>query len=231
MATRRSEQWVTAADAPAENATEISPKAARTLLTRAVNLLSRRDYSRAELGKKLLLPTLYQQKQRLKLEFLSKNQQNNTATTGHISDEINLLTSNESKAFVPPTSAEIDTVLDTLSKLGYLDDTRFAASLVRRKSIRAGTARVMQTLSQHALPSDQLAVIASDLKSTELERCYITWAQRYAHKINDDESLDCKPQDYNTQQLAKAKQMRYLVGRGFSGDAVRRVLNGWKPDE
>jgi SOS response regulatory protein OraA/RecX len=36
--------------------------------------------------------------------------------------------------------------------------------------------------------------------------------------------------DYTESQAALGKQGRFLMQRGFSGDAVKKVLNGWLPE-
>ena len=204
MATRRSEQWVQAElDAQAAGAASSTKGGrpagslfARTLNTRAVDLLSRREYSRAELGRKLAQPTLLQREKQLK----------------------------GGEPFTPPSLDEIEAVLDKMASLGYLDDARFAASLVHRKSQRMGTAKVMMTLAPHKLPSEDTAQIAAQLKNTELERCHATWSQRFSLAEPSNE------QPFEEAQKHRAKQGRFLISRGFNSDAVRRVLSGWVPE-
>ena len=264
MATRRSEQWVQSAQTLAD-----APKSAnaRSLLTRAVYLLSRREYSRAELGRKLAQPSMRQRAEQFKSRsqknskethenrlhdnFMRDNSPHNAVITQPsdaaalgLAPPLDELTDELATGFTPPTEAELDTVLEQLTRMGYLDDARFVRSLVHRKSARMGTARVMMDLAPHKIDAAHSAEIATQLKQTELERCYQTWAQRFANRALspldvdttgqdatvDDSMLADQKIDFTAQQKAQAKQGRYLISRGFNSDAVRRVLKGWKPE-
>ena len=204
MATRRSEQWVNSSHDTgglAEQKRSGFGKTPRSLTTRAVELLSRRDYSRAELGKKLSQPTMLQLGKQIK----------------------------DGLAFVPPSADEIESVLDKMSGMGYLNNVRFTASLVQKQAKRHGSARVLMALAPHALDSGEIEKIASELKITELARCYHIWAQRYAGSHSD--ATQDEATSFADQQKYRAKQMRFLMGRGFNSDAIRKVMGGWRPTD
>ncbi len=171
-------------------------KHSRTLKTRAVYYLSKREYTRSELAKKLASPTYAEQK--------------NAAL-------------NRSELPEPPSAEAIAAVLDDLARQGFLNDARFAISLVKRQSSKQGSARIMASLSQHQLDSGLTAQLADQLKDTELARCYTAWAKRYTR--NDIDGLS-----YVDKQAALAKQGRFLMQRGFNVDAIRKVLQGWEPE-
>jgi len=107
---------------------------------------------------------------------------------------------------------ELDRVLDELEARGFLSAQRFAESVVHRKAARYGAARVQSELAQHQLPPDVARDAASGLRDTEFERAHALWARRYG-EVPD------VPQD-------KARQMRFLLSRGFASDVVRRVVRG-----
>ncbi|MDE2401923.1 MAG: recombination regulator RecX [Burkholderiales bacterium] len=107
---------------------------------------------------------------------------------------------------------EITQVLDTLEALGYLSAERFVDSVVHRKAARFGMARIKGELAQHHLPDDAVRQALATLQGTELERAQALWQRRYGQ-------VSASPVD-------KAKQMRFLAGRGFSGDVIRRVVRG-----
>ncbi|MES2088635.1 MAG: RecX family transcriptional regulator, partial [Pseudomonadota bacterium] len=50
------------------------------------------------------------------------------------------------------------------------------------------------------------------LQDTELERAQALWQRRYGQVASTPAEL--------------AKQMRFLAGRGFSGEVIRRVVRG-----
>jgi regulatory protein len=135
------------------------------------------------------------------------------------------------KAFVHKTplpqapSAElIESVLDDLQQQGFLNDERFAQGLARKNASKHGAARVMASLGQHKLDTHTTQTLAATLKDSELARCYEVWSRKF-------EPIDRDAMDYLLAQAALGKQGRFLMQRGFNGDAVRKVLNGWVPDE
>jgi regulatory protein len=198
-------------------ATSDAPKnTARTLKTRAVYYLSKREYSRSELAKKLATPTFLAQKNALL---------------------------HHTELPEPPTLDEINAVLDDLQRQGFLNDARFASSVVKRQAVKHGAARVLASLSQHKLDSAVTAQLAAELKDTELDRCYTVWAKKFDRSGIDNNNNDNNNDDaddlsealsyqlsHQDKQAAIAKQGRFLMQRGFSPDAVRKVLNGWRPE-
>lgn len=111
---------------------------------------------------------------------------------------------------------QLTALLDTLQREGYLSQARFAASLVRRRGERYGTARVVQELKTHQLPSEVLEAETAALRATEVERCRQAWRKRF----------DALPQNLGE----RARQTRFLLARGFSSSAVRTVLKGGAED-
>jgi len=137
-----------------------------SLRVRAMQLLARREHSRAELARKL--------------------------------------------AVHAETPEEIETVLDELAKRGMLSDARFAEMRTHILSKKFGVARIAQDLRARGV-SDELAGKAVDgAKASEVERARIAWAKRFRSPPAN--------------ALEKAKQMRFLQGRGFSFDTIRAVV-------
>lgn len=163
---------------------------------RAVYYLSKREHSRAELAKKLSQPT-YKARQK---------------AFAHQTD-------------LPPapSAQDIDAVLDDLQRQGFLNDTRFAHSLVHKNSSKHGAARVLSSLSPHKLDSATTQQLSQQLKETELMRCYDVWSKRF-------DTVDISQMDFTQRQAAQGKQGRFLLQRGFNSAAVRKVLDGWQPE-
>lgn len=112
---------------------------------------------------------------------------------------------------------EVEKVLDELEARGFLSAERFAESVVHRKAARYGAARVKAELSQHKLPDDVTRAVTQSLKETELERAQALWARRFGEVAQTPADL--------------ARQMRFLAGRGFSGEVIRRVVKGSTDDD
>ena len=175
----------------------------RVIKARAVYYLSKREYSRSELTKKLATAI-----------YVKNDSLENTDLTG--------LTA----SLRHPTTEEINEVLDDLQQQGFLNDTRFASNTVKRQAVKYGAARISAVLSQHQLDTDTVSDLIQELKDTELQRCYTVWLKRFdGYGINALQLLS-----YQDRQVVLGKQGRFLTQRGFNADVIRKVLQGWQPD-
>ena len=103
----------------------------------------------------------------------------------------------------------VDALLDTLAAEGYLDETRFVESRLHLRASHFGTQRIQQELAQHGLKLD--ADQKAALRDTELERAREVWHKRFGA-------------DPSSEPAERARQMRFLLGRGFAPDLVHRLL-------
>lgn len=106
--------------------------------------------------------------------------------------------------------AEVDAVLQWLEQHGHLSDARFTESRVHARQARFGNRRIQQELQQHGVTLDADARHA--LQQTELARAAEVWRRKYGSAPAD--------------AAGRVRQMRFMVGRGFSPDVVRRVIQG-----
>jgi regulatory protein len=113
--------------------------------------------------------------------------------------------------------AEVESVLDEMERRGFLSEERFVESVIHRRAASHGTARIRQELSLKGISPDQMRESLARLEPSELARAHAVWARRFG-TVTDD------PREY-------ARQMRFLMARGFSGDVVRRVLRGVVPED
>jgi regulatory protein len=107
------------------------------------------------------------------------------------------------------TSEEIATVLNELARTGLQSDARFAESYVRSQSARLGAARLRQTLRTKGVAAELIESGLIDLPD-EMEQAREVWIKKYA----------APP----TGAREWAKQARFLQGRGFSSEVIRRLL-------
>jgi regulatory protein len=103
----------------------------------------------------------------------------------------------------------VEELLDWLQANRYLSEERFVESRVHARAGRFGNLRIRQELAQHGVALDTEA--AQQLRDTELERCRTVWVRKFG---------GAPPAD----AAARARQMRFLAGRGFNADVIRRVL-------
>lgn len=107
---------------------------------------------------------------------------------------------------------ELDKVLDELEAARLLSNQRFAESLVYRKAERFGSAVIRHELRSHALESAIVERQLASLEQTEQARARALWERRFGEPPDS-------PQ-------ARARQIRFLMARGFRADVVRRVVGG-----
>jgi regulatory protein len=105
--------------------------------------------------------------------------------------------------------AVIEPLLDELSAKGYLSEVRFAESRVRARAAKFGARRITQELVQHGVALD--AASAQQLKASEFERAQTVWRKKFSRPAAD--------------LAERAKQMRFLAGRGFDAEVIRQVVN------
>ncbi len=106
-----------------------------------------------------------------------------------------------------PTTRVVE-VLDWLEANRYLSQQRFVESRIHVRAARHGNLRIQQELAQHGLALDPDA--AQSLKASEIDRAREVWSRKF-----DTPAADA---------AGRARQARFLTGRGFSAETVRRVL-------
>ncbi|WP_454710099.1 recombination regulator RecX [Cupriavidus nantongensis] len=112
---------------------------------------------------------------------------------------------------------QLEQLLDALERENWLSNQRFADSLVHRRGARYGTARVMQEAKTHKLGSAQLGELQQRLRATETERAREVWRKRFGTPPDTPE--------------ARAKQIRFMVARGFSRAVVGKIIQGADEDQ
>jgi regulatory protein len=139
----------------------------RTLKQRAIGMLARREYSRAELATRL-------------------------AATG-------------------AARSDIDPVLEELERAGYLSDTRFASAVVRQKAGGYSKRAIAHALREKGVtaPVAKDALAALD-GADEFAQALALWQRRFGKAPADERE--------------KARQVRFLVSRGYATNVVFRVL-------
>ena len=106
--------------------------------------------------------------------------------------------------------ARVEQLLDMLQAKGLLSEERFIESRLRVRAPAMGIRRIQLELARHGLklPPQPL----QQLRDSELQRAAQLWRRRFGATAQD-------PRE-------RARQMRFLAGRGFSGDVIRQVLTG-----
>jgi len=112
---------------------------------------------------------------------------------------------------------EIEEVLDHMTELGLLSDARFAEAWVRGKAARFGVARLRHDLARRGVDRDTVeAALAAETGEDELARAREVWNAKFGHTPADGREW--------------ARQARFLQGRGFAAEVIRKLLKE-SPDE
>ncbi len=107
---------------------------------------------------------------------------------------------------------ELAKALDELQARDFINDGRAVESVVHRRAGKLGSARIQQELAQKGLSGEAVAEALEGLKDSELSRAQAVWRKKFA----------APPQDLQE----RAKQMRFLLTRGFPAEVVRCVVQG-----
>ena len=103
-------------------------------------------------------------------------------------------------------------MLDDLARRKLVSDERFAVTRSESLAQKFGAVRVVRELRDKGVADDAIERISGELKASELERAREVWRKRFG----------AAPQS----AAERAKQGRFLQGRGFSFEVVRRVVAG-----
>ena len=109
---------------------------------------------------------------------------------------------------------EVDQLLDWLEAHGYLSDARFVESRVHARASRQGATRIKHELARHGLTLEPEQ--ASALRETEFARAQAIWQRKFGAVAADARE--------------RARQARFLAGRGFAAEVVRRIVGGEDDD-
>lgn len=135
---------------------------------RALGFLSRREYTRLELKRKL---------------------------SPHAEDE-----------------HEVEALLADFAARGWLSEARFAEQIIHARRAKYGAQRIVQELKEKGVSSEAVAAILPDLQESELETARAVWEKKFGVLPRDAKE--------------RARQMRFLMSRGFGSGIIGKVLQG-----
>ncbi len=104
---------------------------------------------------------------------------------------------------------DIDALLDTLEAGRFLSEERFSESLIRRRAARFGNSRILSELKSHGIDTSSLDDANGDL-ADEVARATEVWQRKFGRPPAD--------------AAERARQMRFLLQRGFAQGTIRAVL-------
>jgi regulatory protein len=175
------------------------------LKSRALRWLAQRDHGRAELERKLVTHA----------RALARLAEQAAAASGAETGEPG------EPGFggleEPELRRRVTLVLDQLAAAGLLNEARMAEAMLNARAPRFGERRLRQTMQQHGLEPALVDASLASVRDTELERARALWLRRF-------DGPGATPAE-------RVRQMRFLVGRGFSSEVIRRVMKGAIADD
>ncbi len=107
---------------------------------------------------------------------------------------------------------ELAKALDELQARDFINDGRAIESVVHRRAGKVGMAKVKQELAAKGLSGEAVAAAVEDLRETEFSRALSVWRKKFDRPAADPNE--------------RAKQIRFLMTRGFNAEVVRKIVQG-----
>jgi regulatory protein len=107
-------------------------------------------------------------------------------------------------------AGDIDSLLDDFESKGWLSERRFVDAVVQTRRSRFGSVKILHELRAKGASEEGLARARQALADDEFSAARSVWQKKFG----------AKPASLSE----RAKQARFLGGRGFSAEVVRKVL-------
>lgn len=115
-----------------------------------------------------------------------------------------------------PVAVDFSPLLDELETKGFLSDARAAESMLGGRGQRYGSRRLKQDLQRKGVSQALVAQTVERAQQTEWERAFQLWQRKFGTPAAD--------------AAGRAKQARFLAGRGFPTEIILRIVRGLEPD-
>lgn len=108
------------------------------------------------------------------------------------------------------SETEVEQILDDFSQRGWLSETRAAEQMVHARRGRYGPARIRRDLEAKGVSAELVSTTIAMLKEGELESVRAVWSRKFREPPANG--------------AERAKQARFLMGRGFSSEVITKLL-------
>jgi regulatory protein len=116
------------------------------------------------------------------------------------------------------SAEQLEALLDDLTARRLLSDERYTEMRVHARAARFGNARLAHELRTQGVAEEIVgAALAAGLD--ELTRARQVWSRKFGDQPSAQDAA------------GRARQIRFLMGRGFSGETIRRVMQGHFEDD
>lgn len=108
------------------------------------------------------------------------------------------------------TSEELSSLLDTLEQRGFLSAERMLEQVIHMRKSKFGSQRIVHELREKGIAENLIAAALPNIKETEQESAREVWRKKFGAIPADAKEL--------------GRQMRFLMGRGFTAEVIHKVL-------
>lgn len=105
---------------------------------------------------------------------------------------------------------DISALLDDFEARNWLSDRRFAESWVADHRARSGAVKLAYELRRRGVDEHVIDAVLAESRGSELERAREVWQKKFGAPPADAQE--------------KARQMRFMQGRGFGLDILRQLF-------
>lgn len=109
--------------------------------------------------------------------------------------------------------AAVERVLDELEQRGWLSERRVVEQVVHARRARFGARRIGRELLEKGISEEGVAAALPGLKSGEQEAARAVWLRKFGGR---------QPRG----PAERARQVRFLQGRGFDFEVILKVIGG-----
>lgn len=113
--------------------------------------------------------------------------------------------------------AELQKVLDEMERRGWLSAQRVVEQTLHNRRARYGSRRIVRELEDKGIAQALIAEAVQQLRTGEVEAARDVWRRKFGTPPGDARE--------------RARQMRFLLGRGFDPEAVNKVVNEKNDDD
>jgi regulatory protein len=106
--------------------------------------------------------------------------------------------------------AELERVLDELEARGWLSERRVVEQVVHARRRRFGARRIERELLEKGVSEEAVAAALPELRAGELEAARAVWRRKFGRQPRT--------------AAERARQARFLQGRGFDLGVIMRVI-------
>jgi regulatory protein len=113
--------------------------------------------------------------------------------------------------------AEIRRLLDEFEGRGWLSEARAVEQVLRTRRRKFGSGRIRHELVKRGVDAERVGAAMADLRATEREALAAVWRRKFG----------AAPRS----AAERARQIRFLQGRGFELEMILRVIDARSTDD